>query len=254
MTTGVFPDYLGLLISGQAEKLDAFLNDNPVVDDPSGRCEGRGAVLDFLERKSADLRSGEARAERMRLTATPQRAVDEQVLHLNQDGQEIRLPYAVVMEAEPDEKLSAIRVYHSHWPLIHKHLVRQAILEEDAMINLPGVVARYQRALADGSVEDVLAVFEAEGYAREPAGSDYVHQGHAALRQFYSSLFSLGQGGIPLQHCTATFDGVACALEYNVVSVGSMRITPQAGVAVYELGPSGKLRAARIYDDVDIPE
>jgi hypothetical protein len=34
---------------------------------------------------------------------------------------------------------------------------------------------------------------------------------------------------------------------------GDDEISPQAGVAVYERGPSGLLAAARIYDDVEPP-
>jgi hypothetical protein len=44
-----------------------------------------------------------------------------------------------------------------------------------------------------------------------------------------------------------------CALEYNVVKWGMTQLPPQAGVAVYVRGESGKLAAARIYDDVDPP-
>ncbi len=64
--------------------------------------------------------------------------------------------------------------------------------------------------------------------------------------------FSNG-GGIPLEHCTSTDDGRRCALEYNVVRWGRTEIPPEAGVAVYVRGVSGRLAAARIYDDSDMP-
>src|SRR4029450_5822199 len=54
-------------------------------------------------------------------------------------------------------------------------------------------------------------------------------------------------------HCSQLDDGRACLLEYNVVSWGRTKLPPQAGVAVYVRGESGKLAAARIYDDVDPP-
>jgi hypothetical protein len=65
-------------------------------------------------------------------------------------------------------------------------------------------------------------------------------------------LFSNG-GGIPLEHCAVIDDARACALEYNVVRWGETKLAPQAGLAVYVRGQSGKLVAARIYDDVDPP-
>lgn len=98
----------------------------------------------------------------------------------------------------------------------------------------------------------IVATFEPDGYAREPAGSRYIHRGRDALRAFYEQLFSNG-GGIPLEHCALVDDGHACALEYNVVSWGATELRPEAGVAVYVRGQSGKLAAARIYDDTDPP-
>ena len=64
-----------------------------------------------------------------------------------------------------------------------------------------------------------MATFEPDAYVREPAGSAYVHRGHDELRALYERFFSNG-GGIPLEHCTVTDDGRACALEYNVVRWG----------------------------------
>ncbi|MCL4368521.1 MAG: hypothetical protein M1337_05080 [Actinobacteria bacterium] len=47
---------------------------------------------------------------------------------------------------------------------------------------------------------------------------------------------------------------VRCALEYNALRWGAHDMPPQAGIAVYERGPSGRLIAARVYDDVEPPE
>ena len=43
------------------------------------------------------------------------------------------------------------------------------------------------------------------------------------------------------------------ALEYNVVRWGRTDLPPEAGLAVYVRGTTGKLAAARIYDDADPP-
>ncbi len=113
-------------------------------------------------------------------------------------------------------------------------------------------MAEYQAALAAGDLDAIVAAFEPDGYAREPAGGQHVHSGPDGLRAFYELLFSNG-GGIPLEHCALIDDGRACALEYNVVRWGKTELPPQAGVAVYVRGESGRLAAARIYDDVDPP-
>jgi hypothetical protein len=67
------------------------------------------------------------------------------------------------------------------------------------------------------------------------------------------ALMFANEGGIPLQLCTVTDDGTRCAIEYNAVRWGRDEIPPQAGIALYERGPSGRLAAARIYDDVTPP-
>lgn len=113
-------------------------------------------------------------------------------------------------------------------------------------------MAEYQRALAAGDVDAIVAAFEPDGYVREPAGGQYIHRGSDGLRAFYERLFSNG-GGIALETCALVDDGRACALEYNVVRWGRTQLPPQAGVAVYVRGQSGKLAAARVYDDADQP-
>ena len=110
----------------------------------------------------------------------------------------------------------------------------------------------YQRALAAGDAEAIVAAFEPDASVREPAGGAYVHRGTDELRALFELFFSNG-GGIPLEHCTSTDDGRACALEYNVVRWGRTEMPPEAGIAVYVRGASGKLCAARIYDDSDPP-
>jgi hypothetical protein len=69
---------------------------------------------------------------------------------------------------------------------------------------------------------------------------------------FFTMCFSAG-GGVGLQDCAVTDDGVRCALEYNCVRWGSHDLPPQAGIGVFERGPDGLLAAARVYDDVEAP-
>ena len=143
-------------------------------------------------------------------------------------------------------------MYFSSRPVTGRHATRPPLLQPDPDARGSDVVGEYQRALAAGDVDAVLEAFEPDGYAREPAGGAYVHRGADGLRAFYAHLFSNGDG-IPLEHCRSVDDGRACALEYNVVRWGATELLPQAGVAVYVRGETGKLAAARIYDDVDPP-
>lgn len=145
-----------------------------------------------------------------------------------------------------------LRVYFSTWPLTGRHAIRPPFLQPDPDVHEADVVGEYQRALAVGDAEAAVRAFEPDGYAREPAGGGYVHRGHDELRSLYELVFSNG-GGIPLEHCTSTDDGRACALEYNVVRWGQSELPPEAGVAVYVRGESGRLAIARIYDDTHPP-
>ena len=102
------------------------------------------------------------------------------------------------------------------------------------------MVAAYLEALAAGDLSGILSSFSGAGCAREPAGSEFEYCGREAVAKFYAALFSNG-GGIQLEHCTATDDGVATAVEYNVVRWGATPLPKQAGVAVYERGEDGLL-------------
>ena len=64
---------------------------------------------------------------------------------------------------------------------------------------------------------------------------------------------ALQDGGVSLKHCTATFDGKCFAVEFNAYGWGPVDFQPQAGMAIYALGPTEKILAVRIYDDVTPP-
>jgi hypothetical protein len=97
-----------------------------------------------------------------------------------------------------------------------------------------------------------VAAFEPDAYVQEPAGEAYIHRGHDELVDFFTRFMSNG-GGIPLERCAVTDDGRSCALEYNVVRWGRTELLPEAGLAVFVRGGSGKLAGARIYNDADPP-
>jgi ketosteroid isomerase-like protein len=107
----------------------------------------------------------------------------------------------------------------------------------------------HHSALDAGDVDAVVHTFAADGYYREPTGRRYPHR---ELRSFFTWCFGAG-GGIGLQPCAVTDDGVRCAVEYNCVRWGSHELPPQAGMGVYERGPDGLLTAVRVYDDVEAP-
>jgi hypothetical protein len=247
------PYYEGIMAEEPGALVRSFAG-HPVLEDPRvGYVEGERQFRAFVNGTADWLRERDAVVENVALTRTPTRTVEEVVLHLVDDGgRRVELPVAIVSDRNPDRTLKAIRVYHSMWPLTGEHRVRSPLLPADPELHAEGSPGDYQRALAEGDLEAIVGIFEPDGYAREPSGGAYLHRGEEGLREVYVHMFANG-GGIPLEHCTLTDDGVRCAIEYNCVRWGVTDIPPQAGVAVYERGSSGLLAAARIYDDVEPP-
>jgi hypothetical protein len=246
--------YFEGLLSGENRALIGSFAGEPQLHHPGfGRVKGAGAFERFIARANAWVRDGNITVESLGLVVTPLRTVEEVVLRVDRaDGTRAELPVAVAADRDEKAYLRELRVYYSSWPTDSTHLVRTPMFQHDPELHPSGVVGEYQQALAAGDVEQIVAAFEPDGYFREPSGIDFIHRGTGELRELFTRFFSNG-GGIPLEHGTVTDDGVACAIEYNVVTWGKSPLPPQAGIAVYVRGESGKLAAARVYDDVDPP-
>jgi hypothetical protein len=240
------------LLAGEFDALVTSFAGEPEVHDPvRGRIRGERAFKLLVDEMLDWLRERNVSVEDARHVITKQRGFEETVLHLDGETGRVGLPVAIVADHQSGQQLEELRLYFSSWPL-GRHENRPPLLQADPELHPSDVVGEYQRALAAGDVDAIVATFEADGYAREPAGGEHVHRGLDGLRAFYEELFSNG-GGIPLEHCSLMDNGASAVLEYNVVRWGRTELMPQAGVAVYERGESGKLAAARIYDDVDPP-
>ena len=226
----------------------------PELHDPvRGRVKGTRAFKAFVANMNEWIAQRNVTVENVEHVVTERRGFEEVVLHLDGQTGRVDLPLAIVADREADGRIDELRIYSSTWPLTGRHANRPPLLQPDPELRESDVVAEYQRALAAGDVDAIVAAFEPDGYAREPAGGQYIHRGPDDLRSFYQLLFS-NDGGIPLEHCALVDDGRACALEYNVVRWGKTELPPEAGVAVYVRGQSGKLAAVRIYDDADPPD
>jgi hypothetical protein len=243
--------YFAALSEGEPRLLETVWPGEVVVLDPrAGEIRNRRKLRHWIGENHAWLASRHARVERLASTYADGRAVLELVAHLSgEDGQEIEWPVAVVAES-PDDLSVVFRTYCSQWPVEKQRPVRPAILPPGGAP--PGdVIARYQAALDGGDVDAVANTFAPDGYYREPIGTSLVHRGTEELRSFFGE--QLSGGGIGLQSCAVTDDGVRCAMEYNVIRWGGKQLTPQAGLGVYERTPDGLLAAVRVYDDVVPP-
>jgi len=242
--------YFTALNEGDTHLLETVWPGEVVIYDPrAGEVRGHRQLRRFVSRNLSWLAGLHARTETVASTVVGGRAVVELMAHLDHDGGELTWPVAVVAES-PDDLSVVFRTYCSQWPVDERRHVRPPILEPGPAH--PGdVVGRYQDAVAAGDTEAVLSTFAPDGYFRGPFGP-HAHRGADELRSFFTRCFSAG-GGIGLQHCALTDDGVRCALEYNCVRWGSHDLPPQAGLGVYERGQDGLLAAARVYDDIEPP-
>jgi hypothetical protein len=241
--------YLAALNQGSARDLETTWPGEIVVYDPhTGEVRGHRHVRQFVGRNLSWLATLHARTEVVASTVAGGRAVVELLAHVDHGGRQLAWPVAVVAESADDWSVT-FRTYCSQWPLDEQRPVRPPILP--AGNAHPGDIAgRYQAGLAAGDAEAVVAAFAADGYFRPPSGPRDDHRGAGQLRLLFSRCFAAG-GGIGLEHCAVTDDGVRCALEYNCVAWGGRPLPPQAGLSVCERGPGGLLAAVRVYDDVE---
>jgi SnoaL-like domain len=245
--------YFDGLVTGELDALLGSFAGEPELHHPvRGRVKGAAAFARYVADTRTWLAERNVTVGDVNLILTPERGVEEVLLHFDGDaGGRIELPLALAGDHD-GERLTELRIYYSTWPLYGRHAVRSPLLQPGPDMNAPDAVGEYQRALGSGDAEAAVATFEPDGYLREPAGGPHIHRGADELRALYERFFSDG-GGIQLEHCAVIDDGRACALEYNVVAWGRNELQPQAGIAVYARGDSGKLAAARIYDDADPP-
>ncbi len=243
--------YLTALNKGDTHVLETAWPGQVVIYDPrAGEVRGHKQLRRFVSQNQSWLAEQHARIETVASTVAGRRAVVELLAQLADDRRELAWPVAVVAES-PDEESVVFRTYCSQWPVDGRRHVRPPVLKPGPA--RPGnVVGRYQAALEAGDTEAIVSTFAPDGYFHEPIGPHYAHRGTGELRSFFTTCFSAG-GGIGLQNCIVTDDGVRCAVEYNCVRWGRHDLPPQAGIGVYERGPDGLLAAVRVYDDVEAP-
>ncbi len=243
--------YFAGVTAGETEALlGSFAGEAEVHHPVRGRVKGRTAFERFVRYSNGWLAERHAVLGPVERIVTSRRGVEETALTLDGEHGRVELPVAIAADRDGDGRIIEVRVYYGSWPLTGRNTTRPPLLQPDPGLEAPDVVGEYLSALAAGDVDAVVAAFEPDAYVREPAGGPYFHRGHEALVALYARLF-FNRDGIGLEQCSVTDDGRRCALEYNVVHRGYSELAPQAGIAVFVRGASGKLASVRVYDDAD---
>jgi SnoaL-like domain len=244
--------YFDGLLAGELDALIESFTGEPLLYDPMrGRVKGVPAFTAFAGHMRDWLRERNVSVEDVDRVMLRRGGFEEAVLHVDGERGRVALPFATIADRADDGRIDELRIYHSNRPLMGRHSTRSPLLQPDSELGESDGVAEHQRALAAGDVDAIVAAFEPDGYVRGP-GDVAVHSGPDGLRDFYGRMFS-HDGGVAQEHCNVEGDERTTALEYNVVGWGREQLLPQAGLAVYVRGQSGKLAAVRVYDDVEPP-
>jgi len=247
----IIKEYFTVLKREDIDDLSSVLNEECKLYTPlEGEIKGRNNIKKYIIYQKDWLNLKKAKVDVINMIDNNNRIVIEFVIFFNKQDKPIELPVVAVLDID-NSSINSIRIYHSTWPLTGKHTVIKPILETEENLDEPDIISMYMQGIKNADKEFVLSLFEEKAYVQEPSGSKFRHQGKAEREKFYS--FTLDKGGVPLKHCAATFDGKHFAVEYVFDEWGDKKFEPQAGIAIYEIGESGKIAAVRIYDDASPP-
>ena len=245
--------YVPALVSNQADQLVHRLGGRATVDDPIfGRTTGMPALESYLDQAAAWFKKRDGAFEMLAFTTGSDRDVTEGMLTVSVDARRVSVPIAVVAERRPEREVE-IRLYYSTKPILGASTSRAPLVPREDQLPLPPPIAAHLDALGRGDADAVVASFEDGASLRDPGGRTHVKDGTGgAMRAFYEALFAQGpEGGrgVAVVKGARADDGRTCAVEYTVTRMHGSDVSPQPGLAVYERGESGLLRAARLYQD-----
>ena len=246
--------YFAGVRSGETDALVRSFAGEPELHHPiRGRVKGRRAFERFVTETNAWLVERAAAAGDVERIMTPRRGVEETVLTLDGDRGRIELPVAVVADRDDDARIIELRVYYSTWPLTGRHANRPPLLSAGRRAargrcrrRVPARTRGRRRRSAVAAFEPRSLCPRARRRALRPPRPRRVgrplravllqrrrHPAGALRRHRRRPLVRTG-----IQH---------------VVRWDRTELPPEAGLAVYVRGATGKLAAARIYDDADPP-
>ncbi len=249
-------DFLQAILNEDYDAVLGQLTADCVLDLQSvGTARGQAEAGALLRKQRDYLKDQVASPKVFRQFADAGCAVTEYDIAL-QNGYD--LPLVLVSAKAPDYAssghFSALRSYHSVYPITGGHEFRAALFTERIQLREPPAVVEYFRSIAVGSTEKTMATlsFADDVYFREPAGWRWKHSGKDGLRKHFDHFFA--DGGVPLKFHSYVYDAETgvFAGEYSCDEWGQAKFKAQAGISIYDIHPdTGKITGVRVYDNVD---
>jgi len=237
---------------------------NPIIDVPYGRFEGLAQIRDFSEGFLSRFKADLAYITPVAQTIANGRAVSEIVVNFVVDGEIEEVPMFVVADLRTSDLLEELRIY-CHFSFVpglqayRKPIFPVAHREMGDPGLLTGTVREYYAALHHSPAVDVdriCKVFGADckfgGY--EPWGKTEGanHGDPEELRKSYEHMATYIPRCVAMRYETIIDDGRTCVIEWvHIISRAGRdelgRIA-MSGIAAYERGDDGLLKAIRICD------
>lgn len=160
----------------------------------------------------------------------------EEYRYIPVDSMRPVLPVAFMFERQSDGSSQA-RVYSDHHLVDDRGPILPVVEDIHPWRSKDDVLFAYFSALNGNRLDDVLELFDRDGYFRHSNGEIFL--GYDDLRKDFSKM--MGKDGIRIGYCRFTDDGKTCAAEAYMPS-------GRPAVAVYERSATpGCLHAVRIY-------
>jgi len=205
-----------LILKGDSKSILSAFDNAPNIDTPrTGAIRGRKNLVQFIASENNWLREHgivENSLAEVRTTISEDRIIYEQRLTLEKTSPMKHHRFAVVVDLK-GKQADSVRIYYALNDITGRNdFSRPSMLENDPAL-FEGVAAPAKQYLSsiDNAYRDVYRMFVDDACFSALCGK-------TKIAKFF--VVGMHAGSVPLKLTTATCDGSACALEWNLASWG----------------------------------
>lgn len=244
---GSIPDapearFIAAAVSGDASAaIDCFVGE-PAIDDPfTGALTGQQAIREYVQGLPEQLLADELSVQFTGLAKAERGSATEVDITRTRNGRHAIFHAVLVSDLDGDQA-AAIRIYYRRVGIDDTRSYRRypLLTEEREGNTLHPFVNEYVEVLKHRSTSELLEMFE-------DGASFGMWKGKDELRRVFDRMYTARTKGVILEHPNTFFDGTTTCIEFN--SYRADGEAPHPGVALYEVGESGRLVSARPLDE-----